>query len=63
MTKYSYYDNKKEPKELILECHANTIVEADAKLKEIKGIAAVKCSWISVVINQKQSNQTNKQNL
>lgn len=46
--KFKYIDNKKH--EVLLEVEAETIAEADEKLKDKTGLNAVKCPWIGCQI-------------
>ena len=60
MNKYSYRSYKNG--ELLYECFADDILEADKQLKTATGYDAVKCSWIGCSIEfygQPSDNRSN----
>lgn len=48
---FKYWNNKESPHVLIFECQADTILEADKKLKEATGYDAMKLTWIGCTIS------------
>lgn len=51
MKTFKYWDNKKSAHaELVFECDAEGILQADVKLEEATGFIAAKCPWIGCEI-------------